>query len=110
MKATILSKTLFLFLLIPTVILASTNPEAPVRHKKEKTIKKSFIVNADATFGITNRYGNIDIVTWNENRIEVEVNFSVEGSNEDKVIKKLNQLDVAIQSAPQKVTLITAFD
>lgn len=110
MKTTILSKTLIVLLLMPTLIIASVNPNKAAKHKKEKTIKKSFNVNSDAKFGITNRYGNINIVTWNENRIEAEVIITVEGSNEDKVNKRLDQLDVAIQSAPHKVTLITAFE
>lgn len=110
MKTTILYKACFLLLMMPTLIFASNDNPVKEKHTKEKTIKKSFNVNADAEFGITNRYGNINIMTWSENRIEIEVTIKVEGNNIDKVNKKLNQLDVAFQSAPNKVTAITAIN
>ncbi|WP_191859773.1 hypothetical protein [Hanstruepera ponticola] len=110
MKTTILSKTLFLLLLIPTVILASTNPNSVAKHKKEKTIKKSFNVNANAELKIDNSYGNLDIVTWNENRIEVEVTITVEGSNEDKVLKKLDEITVDFESSSNMVSAKTIFN
>ncbi|SDI22549.1 hypothetical protein [Winogradskyella thalassocola] len=100
----------FLLLLMPTVISASNETPKVVKHEKQKTIKKSFNVNADATFNITNRYGNIDIITWSENRIDIQVIIKVEGNNESKVNEKLNELDVAFQSAPHKVSAITAID
>tara|TARA_R110002111_G_scaffold613_2_gene4970 strand:+ start:491 stop:1588 length:1098 start_codon:yes stop_codon:yes gene_type:complete len=110
MKTTILYKACFLLLMMPTLIMASNCDPIKAKHSKEKIIKKSFNVNADATFNITNRYGNINVVTWNENRIEIEVTIKVEGNNEDKVNKKLEQLDVAFQSAPHKVTAITVIN
>lgn len=110
MKITILYKACFLLLMMPTIILASNNNPVKAKHSKEKVIKKSFNVNADATFNITNRYGNINVATWNENKIEIEVTLKVEGNNEDKVNKKLEELDVAFQSAPSKVTAITTIN
>lgn len=110
MKTTILSKTLFLLLLIPTVILASTNPNSVAKHKKEKTIKKSFNVNANAELKIDNSYGNLDIVTWNENRIEMEITITVEGNNEDKVLKKLDEITVDFESSSNMVSAKTIFN
>lgn len=103
-------KICLFLLMMPTIILASNEKPAIAKHEKKKTIKKSFNVNADATFNITNRYGNIDIITWNENRIDIEVTIKVEGSNENKVDEKLNELDVAFQSAPHKVSAVTAIE
>ncbi|WP_229720504.1 hypothetical protein [Winogradskyella helgolandensis] len=103
-------KVCFFLIMMPVPMLASNEkPEIP-KHEKKKTIKKSFNVNADATFNITNRYGNIDIITWNENRIDIEVTIKVEGNSENKVNEKLNELDVAFQASPSKVSAITAID
>jgi len=105
-----LYKFFFFLLLLPTVMLAANEKSKVTKHEKQKTFKKSFNVNADAKFNITNRYGNIDVITWNQNKIEVEVTMKVEGSNEDKVNNKLEELDIAWQSAPHKVSLISTIN
>ena len=110
MKTPILYKILFLLIWMPTMVQASSLSPIKEKHTKEKTIKKSFNVNPNATFNVTNRYGNINVITWNENRIDIEVSIKVEGNNEDRLISKLNQLDVAFQAAPNKVSAITSFD
>ena len=43
------------------------------RITKQKKINKSFTVSKDALLEISNSYGNVDISTWNENRIEIEL-------------------------------------
>ncbi len=110
MKTTILSKALLLLLLLPTFILASTDPIGIAKHKKEKTIKKSFNVNASAELKVDNSYGNLDIVTWNENRIEIEVTITVEGGNEDNVMKKLDEITVDFESNSNMVSAKTIFN
>ncbi|PNQ72318.1 hypothetical protein C1T31_12265 [Hanstruepera neustonica] len=110
MKTTILSKTLFLFLLLPAFMLASNNPVGVAKHEKSKTIKKSFNVNANAELKVDNSYGNLDIVTWNENRIEIEVTITVEGGNEEKVLKKLDEITVEFESSSNMVSAKTVFN
>ena len=110
MKTTILSKTLFLFLLMPVFMLASTTPTHVAKHKREKTIKKSFNVSANAELKIDNSYGNLNIVTWNENRIDIEVTITVEGGNEEKVTKKLDDITVDFESSSSMVSAKTIFN
>ncbi|WP_417875729.1 hypothetical protein [Winogradskyella sediminis] len=106
----LLYKISFLIVLMPSIIWATHKQPSIAKHERQKTIKKSFNVNADATFNITNRYGNIDIVTWDKNQIDIQVTIKVEGSNESKVNEKLAELDVAFQAAPHKVSAITAIE
>ncbi|WP_250432341.1 hypothetical protein [Hanstruepera flava] len=110
MKTTILSKTLIVLLLMPTLIIASVNPNKVAKHKKEKTITKSFNVNSYAELKVDNSYGNLNIVTWNENRIDIEVTITVEGSNEDKVIKKLDEITVDFDASSNQVYAKTIFN
>ena len=60
------AKLFLLFLLIPLAIFAT---EKKGKYTKNKTIAKEFKVTKDATLNVSNKYGNIDIVTWNENNI-----------------------------------------
>ncbi|MCH8325837.1 MAG: hypothetical protein IIB83_04655 [Bacteroidetes bacterium] len=41
---------------------------------------------------IKNKYGNVDIVSWSQNRIAIEVVITVTGNNEDAVEKKLKNI------------------
>ena len=110
MKTTILSKTLIILLLVPAFILASVNPDPIGKHTKEKKIKKSFNVNAQAELKVDNSYGNLDIVTWNENRIEIEVTITVDGSNEEGVQKKLDDITVNFEANSNMVSAKTIFN
>jgi hypothetical protein len=110
MKTIIQSKTFILLLLVPTLIFASVDPDKTAKHKKEKTINKSFNVNSNAELKVDNSYGNLDIVTWNENRIDIEVTITVEGSNEEKVDKRLDEITVEFDASSNMVSAKTIFN
>ncbi|WP_438712180.1 hypothetical protein ACSTS3_07115 [Aquimarina muelleri] len=96
-------------LLIPTLVLAN-NGELKGKYTKEKTLKKDFTVNANALLKISNDYGNLDITSWNENRIVMEISIKVNGNDEEKVIKKLQSIDVEFDSSSQMVSAKTTFN
>jgi hypothetical protein len=101
---------IFIMLLaIPAVLKA----EPGVRkwaHEKSKTIKKEFNVNADALLRINNKYGNLDIISWDENRVEIEVTITVSGNNESKVDSRLQQIDVKFNNSPSEVSAKTVLE
>ena len=109
MKATLLYKLAFVLLLVPTLTFA-TNDKWTGKHTKEKTIKKEFSVNSNATFKVDNSYGNLDINTWDENRIVVEVIIKTNGNNEEKVQQKLNDIDVEFSASNSMVSAETTFN
>ena len=81
-------KFLILFMLLPFAISASVKDG---KYTKNKVIKKEFTVLKDATLNVTNKYGNIDIITWNENTIRIEVSITTNGDDEEKVKDKLDE-------------------
>ena len=99
---------LFIFL-FPVLLFA--NSDKPVfKHKKEKTFHKEYNVNSDAKLNVDNSFGNVDIVTWNENRIVIDVVITVDGNNEDKVQKRLDGIDVEFSASNTLVSAITKFN
>ncbi|HET8809461.1 MAG TPA: hypothetical protein VFM65_04260 [Flavobacteriaceae bacterium] len=98
-----------LFLLFP-VLLFGNGDLQKVKHTKEKTIKKEFSVSSDATLEINNSYGNLNIVTWNENRIVIEVHITVSSGNEEAAQKKLHNIGVQFQASRNRVSANTLFD
>ncbi len=111
MKTQILSKIVFALLLIPSIILGGTiHDKLDGKHTKEKKINKEFTVNSDATLKINNSYGNLDIVTWNENRIVMEITITTNGNDEEKVQKRLDEITVNFSASDQMVTAETRFN
>ena len=102
-------KILTILLVVPTLMLAAANPKFKGKHTKEKKINKEYTVSADATVEIDNSYGNVDIVTWNENRVVIEVLIRTNGNNEEKVMSRLNDIDVEFEASNSRVSAKTIF-
>lgn len=98
--------TLIVFL-IPLVSFANDNAK---KHEKTRTIKKDFSVNADAIVRLNNRYGNLNIMTWDQNRVEIEVKITVKGNDLEQVEKKLSSIDVVFNSSDNFVEAETVFE
>jgi len=108
MKTQRLYNTIFLLLLIPALTVGNDNWKG--KYTKNKVINKVFNVNSDATLKIDNSYGNLDIVTWDENRIEIQVSITTNGTDEEKVQKKLDEISVNFDASPNLVFAKTLFN
>lgn len=74
---------------------------------KTKNIKKAYYVNSDAGINIDNSYGNITLTTWDEDKIELDINIKVSGTNEAWVNQRINEIDVDINALKQLVSAKT---
>ncbi len=101
-----LSKLLMLLLLLPLLAIAN-NSKLSGKHTKEKKIERQFDVNKSTLLHIDNRYGNVDIATWNQNRIEIEVTIITNGNNEQEVQKRLDEISVAFEASSSRVSAVT---
>ena len=79
------------------------------KYTKEKTIKKEFSVNPDALLKVRNSYGNLNITSWNENRVVMEISIKTNGNNEEKVTKRLQQITVDFENSDRLVSARTRF-
>lgn len=107
---TILYKSHLLALLVLPMLLAAGTGKLKGKYTKEKTIKKEYDVNVDALLKVNNSYGNLNITSWNENRIVIEVHIKTNGNNEEKVQKKLDQISIAFDASSSVVSARTRFD
>jgi hypothetical protein len=96
-----------LFLIVPLTINA-TNKKG--KYTKNKVISKEFKVNSNATLNVDNKYGNLEIVTWNENRIIIKVTITTSGAIEEKVQKKLDQIKVKFNNSASNVSAKTIIE
>lgn len=121
MKTILYKSTILLFLIFP--IFSPAEAKDPIKrpergsidgftgkYTKEKVINKEFAVNSDALLKVSNSYGNLNITSWSENRVLIEVHIKTNGNNEEKVIEKLNEIDVLFEASSSMVSAKTIFD
>lgn len=109
MKIALHFRILWLALLLP-LFSFSNSLEVKDKHEKQKTIKKEFNVSSNALVSIDNSYGNLDIVTWNENRVVFEITITTSGNNEEKVNDRLNEIEVEFEASSNSVSAKTHFN
>lgn len=104
-----LFNTVVIIMLFPALVMAGGD-KLKGKYTKEKTLKKEYTVNADARVSIDNTYGNVDVTTWDENRVVIEVLIRTNGNNEEKVQKKLDDIDVDFSGSASAVSAETMFN
>ncbi|UII77930.1 hypothetical protein LV716_00640 [Flagellimonas sp. HMM57] len=108
MKILLYKYILLAVAIVPLTISAGTGKMGG-RYTKEKTIKKEFNVSANALFKVKNSYGNLNITSWNEDRVVIEVHIKTNGNNEERVIERLNEIDVDFEASNSLVSARTLF-
>lgn len=117
MKA-ILSSIILLAALAPSLPHFNSLPEKPGlvevseldgKHTREKKLKKEFQVGANSNLNINNSYGNVDITTWDQNRVVIEVIIKTNGDDEEKVEEKLEEINVEFNQSSSGVSAKTRF-
>jgi hypothetical protein len=99
-------KLALLLLLMPFIALANTDLEA-TKATKERKIKKSFNVSSNATLKVNNSFGNLNVITWDENRIEFDITIKVSGNNAEKAQDRLDRIDVEFSASSDLVSAFT---
>ncbi|MFX0557670.1 hypothetical protein ACOCEA_12790 [Maribacter sp. CXY002] len=107
---TLLFNITLVLLLISTTNTLANNDKLNGKYTKEKTIKKEFNVNADALLKVNNNYGNLNITSWNENRVVIEVHIKTNGNNLEKVQRKLDEITVLFEASKSEVYAKTQFN
>ena len=101
---------IFALLLVFTLSLGATNPEWNGAHTKEKTIKKEFTVNSNATLKVDNSYGNVNVLTYSGNKVTIEVTIKTNSNNENKAKEKLDEITVEFNASSDLVSANTIFN
>ena len=81
----------FLLFFVPVLLFAGSKEG---RYKKIKVIHHEYALDKHQNVIINNTYGNIQILNWDKNTVDIKVRISVDGDNEEAVSKRLNSIDV----------------
>jgi len=108
MKTIRLNILLLLVMLLPGIAIAGENDQVT----KERKITKTYIVNANAGLEIDNKYGQIYVTTWDEDKTSIEVLIRISAKNEETVNRRLSSIDIefeALKSLVKAKTIIGSF-
>jgi len=101
-------KIAFLFLVVPLVSFGTG--KAKPKHEKSKTVKKEYTVSSDATVDLSNKYGNVNIITWDKNKVEISVEITVKGNDLSTVERKLRTIHIEFNANSNLVSAKTKFE
>lgn len=103
-------KNLYNLLLIFFVASSAFATDHNGKYTKQKTVKKAVIVNLDATVDIDNKYGNVFVTTWEEDKIDIEVVVTISGDDESWVDKKLASISIEFGGTKSLYSAKTIFN
>ena len=79
--------------------------------ERDKRITKSYKVNDNRlAFSVINKFGKVQITTWDNPQIDVEVVIKVDNRSESRALKMLDQINVAIVETSQSISFETRID
>ena len=103
MKANFISLLALLAVLLPN--LGHTAPRRTADF--EKRLSETFDINVNGRVNLTNRYGEIKVVTWSQPRVKIDVLIRAEARNEDEFQKVLERIDVSLRGGGSSVSATT---
>ncbi|MDR1896376.1 MAG: hypothetical protein LBR10_06260 [Prevotellaceae bacterium] len=76
----------------------------------DKTITKTFKVSDGYTLSVENKYGNINVKTWDKQEIYFEIKITVGTNDKDVLQERLNSIDVKFEQSGRTVSAQTVFN
>jgi hypothetical protein len=76
---------------------------------EKKTFQKTMAVNKDVTLEIDNKYGTIQITSWNKDSVEIRAEVEAFSSDLDRLDKMFKGVDVSISGTSYLVRAHTIF-
>lgn len=93
-------------LLAFTLVNCSAEPNFGLR-EYTKTIKKEFDIASNGTTYLNNKYGRVDVKTWDKDRVKVSVNIVVNASSESRADEVFNRIAINFANANDYVKVKT---
>jgi len=106
MKNQIFKSKAILLSLVLIIGLSFTLAAQEVR----KELSERYKVSKDFALGIDSKYGNINLVNWDKNELEVKVEMLVKAPSEEKAQKILDNIEIEINKGSNGVDFVTQIE
>lgn len=75
-----------------------------------RTVTKTFTVSNGAQLTVNNKYGKVNLHTWNKNEIQAVITITANASNSDNAQNLVNRVTIQSGQSGNNVTLATQYD
>ena len=106
MRWTNCKKYVLLGFLLPFGLMANESHRF-FKEKIEQKVHKEFNVEAAAELQISNSFGDVNIISWDQNKVVIDITITVRGNNWDKMEERLENISVEFQNNPKLVKATT---
>jgi len=100
-------KTVIWLLIVQVTLLISASANGDEVNKK---YNKEFNSQGKDLFSIDNRYGDVKVQSWNENRVVIDVLVTIEHPDRDKAEKLLSMIEVQFDENDNTIGAKTVID
>ena len=83
-------KRLLILLALMLLALLSHTPASAQDHTDKRSVRRSFPVSLETTLEVHNKYGKIQVATWDKDSVAIEVDINLSESKSSK-LKKLKE-------------------
>jgi len=106
MKTTHLLKYNFLGL----CLLLSTIGWAKDQDQKKKFVEKNYQVTTTTKLRIDNKFGKVEVNSWEKNEFDIKIEIIGKGSNEERAQRILNAIDIDITESSTEIEFETEIE
>jgi hypothetical protein len=98
--------------LLVTLLLGmmSSISEAAVPFRKKefsKKIEKTFDISSDGKVDLNNRYGQVTVKTWDQNKVEITIIITVSSKDEEAANETFDRIDIEFSNSANYVSAAT---
>jgi hypothetical protein len=78
-------------------------------HELKKFYSKEFAVDKNTLMELSNKYGKIDIKTWNKPAIKIDVSVIIKANNKSNAEDKMREISILMEKKGNNVVVVTDF-
>ena len=78
------------------------------RQDFERKFSKSYDVNSNGSVRLDNRYGEINVETWTQNKVQIDVRVKVTASSQDKANQVFDRITIDFTGGGNRATATTS--
>ncbi|RME10594.1 MAG: hypothetical protein D6816_03130 [Bacteroidetes bacterium] len=113
-------RALLLVALAMVVTIGTTSADNPFSTRQNaiengslefaRTITKDFPINSDGTVSLANKYGKVEVKTWDKSRVKIEVTIVVKAKSESNANEIFDRIDIDFTNSSDYVSAETRIE
>lgn len=102
------TKRIMKFNLIILALILSSALNAKQQVERKQVIEKTYSINPSMELAIDNKFGRVEIDTWDKDEFYIKVELIGKGRNEDRAQRILDQIEVDIDEGSSQISFETS--